>query len=215
VKYDAVRGCFSKHSGVSPPIANRRKKPTRCNGRAFNGGQRVGLTGIPFHRYSLAMRCFALLLILTTGADAPPSPPPVECSPEAMKSYGTKVQPLLANACAACHSTAGCGSFTLQRSTPGATISSTTTQFNLAAAVAQIDKKNPERSKLLVKSITAHGGLRQPPIKDANAAAYKNLEQWVKLMANDGKLPVDPKAPAKEYSDPFDPAIFNNMNKNG
>ena len=160
------------------------------------------------------MRYFALLLILAAGADAP-RPAPVECSPEAMKLYGTKVQPLLANACAACHSTSGCGSFTLQRSTPGAAIPSAVTQFNLAAAIGQIDKKNPERSKLLVKAITAHGGLRQPPIKDATAAAYKNLEQWVKLMANDGKPQVDPKAPANEYSDLFDPAIFNNMDKHG
>jgi hypothetical protein len=164
------------------------------------------------------MRYFALLLLVAAGADSGKSdsiPAPVECPPEAMKHFGTKVQPLLANACAACHSTTGCGSFSLRRATPGSAVPTATTQYNIAAAAGQIDKANPERSKLLIKAISAHGGLRQPPIKDANAAAYKNLEQWVKLMANNGKAPTDSKSPSKDGDkpiDPFDPAIFNNKN---
>ncbi len=154
-----------------------------------------------------------VIVLLTIAAD------PVTCSPEATKLYGTKVQPLLANACAACHSTAGCGSFSLRRTAPGAAIPTSITQYNIAAAVGQIDKKNPERSRLLIKAITAHGGLRHPPIKDANVVSYKNLEQWVKMMANDGKAPADPNGPSAndvdKPADPFDPAIFNNMNKNG
>ncbi len=167
-------------------------------------------------RYYRAMRLSVIAIVVALLAIAAD---PVTCSPEATKLYGTKVQPLLANACAACHSRTGCGSFSLRRTTPGAAIPTATTQYNIAAAVGQIDKKNPERSKLLTKAITAHGGLRQPPIKDANAVSYKNLEQWVKMMANDGKAPANPNAPptndGDKPADPFDPAIFNNMNKNG
>lgn len=161
---------------------------------------------------------FAFVAVFLVVAADPPVET-VSCSPEATKVYGAKIQPLLANVCAGCHSTPGCGSFSLRRSTPGSAIPTATTQFNLAAAVAQIDKKNPERSKLLTKSIAAHGGLRQPPIKDSNAVAYKNLEQWVKLMANDGKPATESTSSTNsdtaKPADPFDPAIFNNMNKKG
>lgn len=159
------------------------------------------------------MRYFALLLLVAAGAD--PSKPEIkssgEYSPDALKFFGTKVQPIFANACAACHSTAGCGSFSLRRVTPGSAIPTATTQFNIAAVAGQIDKKNPERSQLLIKAIAAHGGLRQPPIKDAKAAPYKILEQWVRLVANNGKASADSKDSNKP-ADPFDPAIFNNKN---
>src|SRR5262249_53417511 len=137
-----------------------------------------------------------------------PGPATVDSSPDAMKLFATKVQPIFANVCAACHSTGGCGSFSLRRVTPGTTVAISTTQFNFAAAVGQIDKKNPERSKLLTKAISAHGGPRQPPIKDVNAAAYKNLEQWVKLTSNDPKQSAATKSPnnSDQPTDPFDPA---------
>jgi hypothetical protein len=171
------------------------------------------LTTSGIERYFPDMQLLVPLLIVFAGADAPNQEPSQSKTypPEVMKQFVTKVQPILANACATCHSTSGCGSFSLHRVTPGSAIPVAITKFNLAAAAGQIDKNNPDRSKLLTKSITAHGGLRQPPIKDNQAAAYKSMEQWVKLMTNDAKATKDTDSQQSDKPiDPFDPAIFNN-----
>lgn len=161
-----------------------------------------------------AMSFQAMILLTMLTADAPKVAAPAEPLTEVTKQFGAKIQPLLANACAACHSTAGCGSFVLRRSNPGTAVAADTVSHNLAAAMSQIDRKQPDHSPLLVKAIAAHGGARQPAIKDANAPAYKNLEQWVRLVTRgeaaqnhvSGSSHDNPGKPI----DPFDPAIFNN-----
>jgi hypothetical protein len=62
----------------------------------------------------------------------------------------------------------------------------------------------------LLKSTAAHGGARQPPLKDANSPAYKNLEQWVKFVAVANQSTGDNNS---KPIDPFDPAIFNNKKR--
>src|SRR5437870_2990447 len=64
-----------------------------------------------------------------------PLPESVECSPEALLQFCTKVQPVLMNACVSCH--AATGKFRLQRvysNTPGGRAASFQ---NLSAALAQ------------------------------------------------------------------------------
>jgi hypothetical protein len=106
----------------------------------------------------------------------------VDCSPEAIKLFGTKVQPILMNACVSCHSSMHCGTFELRRINTNGPINQTDSQFNLAKAIRQVDRKNPAKSPLLIKATTAHGGMASPAIKDTNAPTFKHLEQWIKLL---------------------------------
>ena len=134
-----------------------------------------------------------------------------DCSVEALRSFNGKVHVVLQNACLNCH-VAPKSSFQLRR---GDAIA------NLSAALKQVDRKNASASPLLQKAILAHGGLSQPPFKDANAPAYKHLDSWVRLVANPPSTntkveeigsgaAADPSSvPAREIRDPFDPEIFN------
>lgn len=154
---------------------------------------------------------FIWLVLVGSAVGGPPADQPAE----ATKLFTIKIQPILANACAACHSTPDVGAFQLRRSTPGVAALPATTQFNQSAALGQIDKTNPEQSKLLKKAVAAHGGSRTAPIKDVNAPAYRQLEQWVKLVSHDDKGLSQATKAKTVATDPFDPAIFNNMSKPG
>lgn len=145
----------------------------------------------------------------STRADA------IDCSPEATKLFNTKVQPILMNLCAGCHATGKAGSLELRRFNSASTTNQENSQFNLDAAIRQVNRKDPAKSPLLLKAITVHGGTNTPPIKDANAPTFKHLEQWVKLLTVETKR-FDPNAsPSKSDSSPtgpkdeFDPIQFN------
>ncbi|MBX7102966.1 MAG: hypothetical protein K1X57_02720 [Gemmataceae bacterium] len=153
-----------------------------------------------------------LLLPLILAAD----PAPVDCGPDAMRLFGTKVQPFLFNACVACHAGEKPGNFSLRRGAPGRSLPPETGQTNLAASLRQIDRAAPEKSPLLVKSLTAHGGQTRPSLKDTTAPAYRNLHEWARMVAAEGKAPPsdgktkDQPSPASGKSDdPHDPAGFN------
>jgi hypothetical protein len=154
-------------------------------------------------------------------------PPMVECSPETLALFTTKIQPILMNTCIACHGGEHVGNFRLLRVSSDYRDARHLTQQNIAAALALV---NPEKSAdgLLAKAVTAHGGATLPPLRNAQAPAYKLLDQWVRQAAKDrGPQPVAKKpspevpaeirpasatepAPAKPAGDdPFDPGAFN------
>jgi hypothetical protein len=164
---------------------------------------------------------------------------PVDCGAEAFKRFATKVQPVLVNACADCHVRENAGKFRLERTSPDALNVRTATQQNLVAALAQIDRAKPSASPLLLHATTAHGGAAVPPLRDRGVVPYRQLEEWVAMVAGESapSAPVaravvpasleqvpgatkpdekpatefgaDATAPKEGPKDPFDPAIFN------
>jgi hypothetical protein len=107
--------------------------------------------------------------------------PEVEIPPEAATTFATRLQPILANLCVDCHARADhAGSFKMAR-VSGFDAGPQATQVNLRATVAQLSKTDPANSPLLVKAITAHGGLKQPPFISRQAPGFRTLELWAAL----------------------------------
>jgi hypothetical protein len=153
-------------------------------------------------------------------------PETVDCSPEALKLYCTRVQPVLMNACSGCHATTA--KFRLERVYSDTLNPRGQTFQNLAAAMAQIDRNKPTSSPLLQKALTAHGGANAPPLRDRGSPAYQQLEQFVRMFegsptATTIPTPAPPKPGEGKSSfadkvaeerpngpkDPFDPIEFN------
>jgi hypothetical protein len=105
-----------------------------------------------------------------------------------------KVQPILMNTCASCHATGKGGSYKLVRShDAGGLINPRTTQQNLMASVAHLDRQRPGDSPLLRFAAAVHGDASQPPLKGQNTTAYRTLEEWVNLaLANSPRTAVSP-----------------------
>jgi hypothetical protein len=121
---------------------------------------------------------------LEEEAERSPHPPPPELSTESLSLYLSRVQPILMNACANCHATGRGGPFKLRRTYEAGVIGQRTTQQNLAAVLAQINKDVPSASPLLNKAVIIHGkpgDMAQPPLKNRELPAYRSLEEWVRV----------------------------------
>jgi hypothetical protein len=117
----------------------------------------------------------------------------IDVNPESLGLFVAKVQPILMNACAKCHTGESAGKFHLVRSeTPD---NPKAMHANLSAVSAMIDRQQPAASLLLVKSVTVHGEMGGPPLKDRQTAAYKHLENWVKLATENSQMTATPPAP--------------------
>jgi hypothetical protein len=114
----------------------------------------------------------------TTAPPAAATPPNLPYNPEALPAFVTRVQPILMNACAGCHRSGQAGSFSLTR---GNDDGRRTTQQNLMAALAQLDRERPEDSKLLRYAVTIHGNADRPPLQGRSTPAYRSLEEWARL----------------------------------
>jgi hypothetical protein len=136
-----------------------------------------------------------------------------ELNTEARATFANKVEPILLNACAGCHTADRGGAFRLTRSYGAGTANRLSLQQNLAAVLAQVNLQQPQESKLLVKSITAHDPqARVAPLNGRQMAAYHTLEDWVQTtLASNPHLrertpqPV-PVAEAKAVPAPPPPA---------
>jgi hypothetical protein len=127
----------------------------------------------------------------------PPVPtPPVtqvpepDVAPEAVVAFGPRVQPVLMNQCASCHAKGDyAGAFKL---VPVATneVNPAATRQNLRAASAQVKKSDPGTSPLLLKAVTAHGGMIAPAFADREAVAFRILQAWAYLAVGDLAPPV-------------------------
>ncbi|MCS6849919.1 MAG: hypothetical protein NZ700_01975 [Gemmataceae bacterium] len=127
-----------------------------------------------------------------------PPPPAVDCGPEATALFTTKVHAILQNACAGCHASGKGGNFRLVRPYDEGMISRRAVQYNLAAALAQIQRDAPSQSPLLLKAVTPHGDAEQPPIKNRQVPAYRTLEEWARLAAPYAGRESSAAAPAAE-----------------
>jgi hypothetical protein len=154
-------------------------------------------------------------------------PESLDCSPEALRHFCTKVQPVLMNACANCHTATT--KFHLQRVFPDSLNSRPMTFQNLAAALSHVDRSQPATSALLVKALTPHGNGHVPPLRDRGTPAFQQLEIWIRMLAGEEATTVlpQPKPPEEKKSgfgadrldekptgpkDPFDPIEFNRKN---
>lgn len=145
-----------------------------------------------------------------------PAPKPVEeevpatdASPEAFSLFVTKIQPILTNTCTNCHSSGRAGSFKLMPASASGAISKRSLQLNLAAAAVQINRSQPSASPILLKAVVMHGDSAGPPIKDRQTAAFKYLDEWVRLMTGgrvgDSPAPSVEKATAPDAPAPLPP----------
>jgi hypothetical protein len=161
-----------------------------------------------------------------------------ELNTEARAAFVNKVQPILMNACASCHTNSRGGAFRLVRGYEAASASRMSVQQNLAAVLAQVNLQQPQESKLLLKAVTAHDPqVREAPLNQKQMAAFHTLEDWVQTtLANNPHLrehgtasvpaptppkPVAPPAGTGNFAtgrptpaqttpvDDFDPLLFN------
>jgi hypothetical protein len=143
-------------------------------------------------------------------ASAPKAPPPpvapapaskaaqLDVSADVLATFATKVQPILLNVCAGCHTRGEGGGFQLQRiPEPGAR---NTNQHNLAAALAQLNLERPEASPLLIKAVSAHGQATQPPLRDRRVPPFVTLQQWVEQVAANNPQLRDPRTTAPAFN---------------
>jgi hypothetical protein len=128
-----------------------------------------------------------------------PAPAPslaVDLTEEALGQFASRVQPILMNTCASCHVAGKGGSFQLTRAYDSTVLNRKTTEQNLAAVLAQIDFGQPQASRLLTKALSDHARTGQAPLKGRQAAAYRTLEDWVRLtLANNPHLGGDRTSP--------------------
>ena len=157
----------------------------------------------------------------------------------AAKLFPTKIEPVLMNLCANCHAKPDhTSSFKLTRILDGYA-NTEASQKNLRATVAFIRRDDPSQSDLLLKTVTVHGGQRDPAIHLKAHPAYKNLELWLHwatlpegtplplsvptatklqpaILTAQPVLPIPTVVTVKPSSilasqDPFDPNEFNRL----
>jgi hypothetical protein len=130
---------------------------------------------------------------------APPATTPAEpepdVTPEARVAFGNRVQPVLVNLCVECHGRPDhAGAFKLAR-TSAADAGPVVTRHNLRAALGQLRKDDPSASPLLVKALSAHGGMPTPLFGTRQGPAYRTLEWWVYAVVAPTVLPPMDAAP--------------------
>lgn len=124
------------------------------------------------------------------NSDLPSEQSKEEAEPETMPNlpynasslglFVNKVQPILMNACARCHACGKGGAFKLARVyDEGGLGNRRTTQQNLMATLAQLNRERPSSSPLLTYALTLHGNADMPPLPARTAPAYRTLEEWV------------------------------------
>ncbi len=133
----------------------------------------------------------------TTAQKTKPKATPVSISADSMGLFVGRIQPILMNACSRCHSSAeNASAFHLERSNGIGLSNRRAVQENLAAVLAQLHTGQPERSPLLVKSVSAHGQTSDAPLKGRQVPAYRTLEDWVRLTLTNNPHLQDVLKPA-------------------
>lgn len=170
---------------------------------------------------------------LTAQADETPTVLPIEVANDSLSLFATRIQPILMNTCANCHSTGKGGNFKLQRVYELSKPNQKNLQQNLAAVLGQVNLQQPDNSPFLGKALSLHGGATKAPIKGRESETYKVLENWVQMTTarhasvkveppsafaeeKAGVKPVKPSQPAPkekepEKENPFDPEVFNKL----
>lgn len=111
----------------------------------------------------------------------------------AVEAFSQTVQPLLLKNCAAagCHGAAPRSEFQLIRLSRGVTPSRRVTQRNLHAALAWIDRDEPDRSRILTAAAQAHGNTQHNKFEGTEGPVFRHLAEWVHQVAR----PAEPARP--------------------
>jgi hypothetical protein len=107
--------------------------------------------------------------------------PHVDLSADGLAAFNTRVQPILMNLCANCHTGNDAGGFRLHRAFENGARAAA--QRNLAAVMAHLDLERPAASSLLAKAVSVHGSMSQPPVRDRRAVPFLTLQHWVEHVA--------------------------------
>lgn len=130
--------------------------------------------------------------------------PGADVTAEAAATFVSRAQPVLANQCMECHARDDHASaFKLKRVT-GFEVGPHSTHANLRSVAAQLKKDDPANSPLLVKALTAHGGMKQPAFLSRKTVAFRVLESWVVVAVGSGSIP--PMTPPVSPMSPTSPA---------
>lgn len=142
---------------------------------------------------------------------------------ESMSLFVTRVQPILMNTCASCHAIGKGGNFKLVRTYESTLANRRTTQVNLAAVLEQVNLDHWQLSPLLTKAIALHGDMTQAVFRSREVAAYRTLEEWIKLTieANPQRLekptvasaPPEPAAARTPSAPTEKPAVISDASK--
>jgi hypothetical protein len=132
-------------------------------------------------------------------------PPAVDLTGECLGAFATRVQPILMNTCASCHTPAHPGPFKLERAYDMGLLNTRTMQQNLAAVLAQVNTNQPQSSPLLTKAVSDHGKVGQAPLRGRQAPAYRMLEDWVRLTVDNNPQLREP-AGVPAGAEPHPPA---------
>ena len=121
-----------------------------------------------------------------------------------VEKFTNAIQPLLINRCGAsnCHGPSSSSSFRLAYPSWSRTLPRRFTQRNLQAAMAFVDREEPQRSPLLARATVVHGGMSKPALSDENAVQLQHLAEWVYLSR--GSESPEPHATAG----PPEPALL-------
>jgi hypothetical protein len=131
----------------------------------------------------------------------------LEVSADSFSVFATKVQPILMNACAKCHTGKDAGQFQIDRSAENVVAGRRTLQQNLTAVLAQVNLEQPRNSPFLEKAVSVHGNMERAPLSGKHQmAAYRTLEDWVRLTLSSNPkghdVPLEAVLPApKEKAD--------------
>jgi hypothetical protein len=150
-------------------------------------------------------------------ADLVTTSPPPELSTESLSLFVTRVQPILMNTCANCHATGRGGAFKFTRTYDLGMNNRKSTQQNLVAVLAQVNREQPTASPLLIKAVSVHGKpgeMAQSPLKNREVAAYRSLEEWVRITVENSPKPPDKRSmplspsPITERTGPVEPTAI-------
>ena len=120
-----------------------------------------------------ARRLVGYLMEAKARAAAPaaaPTPastlPRVDVTADSLSLFATRVQPILMNACANCHTAGRGGSFQLTRTYTSSLSNRRALDQNLAVVMAHINQREPRLSRLLVKAVSLHAaGMTAAPLR--------------------------------------------------
>jgi hypothetical protein len=119
----------------------------------------------------------------------------IEYNSESFPLFAAKVNTILVNACANCHTRDDVKSLKLTRAGGRSGITK-----NLMAALPYVNPKDPATSPILTKAVTPHGTATEAPFKSRSHPAYQTLETWVRFArspegttAPDSPLPAEPQ----------------------
>jgi hypothetical protein len=120
--------------------------------------------------------------------------PPIDVTAESLSVFAARVQPILMNACANCHTAGRGGNFQLIRAYGSGMGDRRSLEQNLAVVLSQVNMREPALSRLLTKSVSLHGlGMTAAPLRGRQAPAYLTLERWVMdTLANNPQIRVNP-----------------------